>query len=244
VEDAKKPLKKIIISNIVILGMVSLFTDISTEMIYPILPIYLTAILGASPAIIGIIEGIAESLASILKLFSGIIADKYNNKKQLTFIGYGSSILNKIIILFSVSWAGVLVARIVDRFGKGIRTAPRDALIAESAEENKLGKAYGLHKTLDLLGASIGILLAFFLMTFSSDNYKLLFVVSIIPAVIGTFFIIFVKDKRIKKEVKKLNFKWKELDKRLKLFLIIIFIFTLRKFIKCFYLAPSQCSRI
>lgn len=196
-------------------------------MIYPVLPIYLSSVLGATPTIIGIIEGIAESLASILKLFSGIIADKYNNKKKLTFIGYGSSILNKIVLLFSTTWVGVLFARIVDRFGKGIRTAPRDALVAESAKDGKLGKTFGIHKMLDLLGASIGILLSFFILTLSSDNYKMLFIISIIPAIIGTLFICFVKDDSSKKEVKKINFKWKALDKKLKLFLIIIFIFTL-----------------
>jgi len=126
-------------------------------MVYPILPLYLTSVFGASPAIIGAIEGIAESLASILKLVSGMIADKYDNKKQLAFVGYLSSFFNKIIILLSASWGGILLARIVDRFGKGIHMAPRDALVAESARNGELGKAYGLHKAFDMLEASIGI---------------------------------------------------------------------------------------
>lgn len=220
-------MKKVIWSNAVILGLVSCFTDIGTEMIYPVLPIYLSSVLGATPTVIGIIEGIAESLASILKLFSGMIADKYNNKKQLAFIGYGSSILNKIAILFSTTWVGVLFARVIDRFGKGIRTAPRDALVAESAEDGKLGRTFGIHKMLDLLGASIGILLAFLILTLNTDNYRTLFIISIIPAMIGTFFICLVKDSGKRKEVKRIDFKWKALDKKLKLFLIIVFIFTL-----------------
>ena len=212
--------------NVVLLGLVSFFTDISTEMIYPILPLYLSSVMGASSTIIGIIEGIAESLASIVKLFSGMAADKYGKKKRLIFLGYSSSVANKIIILLSTTWAGVLAARIIDRFGKGIRTAPRDALIAESADKSNLGKAYGLHKGLDLLGTAVGILLAYIILTMNENDFKKVFLYSLIPAVIGVLCIFFVKDA--KKTIKKMpSFNWKTLDKRLKLFLIFIFIFTL-----------------
>jgi len=219
--------KTFIASNIILLGLVSLFTDISAEMVYPILPIYLSSVMGATPTIIGIIEGIAESLASIIKLFSGIFADKYGNKKRLAFIGYSSSLLNKIIIIFSATWTGVLLARIVDRFGKGIRTAPRDALIAEAADKEKLGKAFGLHKGLDLLGTAIGILLAYFILSQNEGDYKKIFIFSLIPALIGIIIIAFVKDNKEKLAKKIVSFKWKTLDKRLKLFLVFIFIFTL-----------------
>jgi MFS family permease len=227
-------------SNIILLGLVSLFTDISTEMVYPILPLYLSTVMGAGPAIIGIIEGIAESLASIIKLFSGIAADKYGNKKRIAFAGYASSFINKIIIIFSVTWTGVLVARIIDRFGKGIRTAPRDALIAESATETGRGKAYGLHKGLDLLGTAIGILLAWLILsgfifagglnfggTNTADRYKTIFIISMIPAIIGLVILAFVKDKKIERAGKALAFNWKSLGTRLKMFLVFIFIFTL-----------------
>jgi len=219
--------KAFIASNIVLLGLVSFFTDISTEMVYPILPLYLSSVMGATPTIIGIIEGIAESLASILKLFSGIAADKYGNKKRMAFLGYSSSLLNKIIILFSSTWAGVLLARIVDRFGKGIRTAPRDALIAEAANKSELGKAYGLHKGLDLLGTAVGILLAYIILSLNSNNYRKIFLYSLIPAILGIICILFVKDNKEKLSKKIIAFNWKSLDKRLKLFLIFIFVFTL-----------------
>ncbi len=219
--------KKFIFSNIVLLGLVSFFTDISTEMVYPILPLYLSSVIGATPAIIGIIEGIAESLSSILKLFSGIIADRYGNKKQLAFLGYSASIFNKIIILFSVTWVGVLFARIIDRFGKGVRTAPRDALIAESAEKNKLGRAYGLHKAMDMLGSAAGILLAYFFMAAKENGYRNIFIFSLIPALIGPLFIIGVKDAKKEIDKKALSFRWRNLDKQLRLFLIFVFIFTL-----------------
>jgi MFS family permease len=217
-------------SNIILLGLVSLFTDISTQMVYPILPLYLSAVMGAGPAIIGIIEGIAESLASIVKLFSGIAADKYGNKKHLAIFGYASSTINKIIILFASTWTGVLIARIIDRFGKGIRTAPRDAIIAESAEKSKLGKAYGLHKGMDLLGTAIGIFLAWLILasTVNSDNqYKTIFLYSLIPAFIGLVFLFFIKEKKQEVVKKKIEFNWKNLDTRLKLFMVFIFLFTL-----------------
>ena len=220
--------KRFVISNIVILGLVSFFTDIGTEMVYPILPLYLTSVLGASPAVIGVIEGIAESLASILKLYSGMIADKYNNKKQLAFIGYSASFFNKVIILFSGTWGGILLARVVDRFGKGIRVAPRDALVAESAQSGGLGSAYGLHKAFDMMGASIGILLAFLLMTsYGSGGFKKIFIISMIPAVIGPLCVLFVKSGEKRPSPKKLDMKWKSLDGRMRWFLIITFIFTL-----------------
>ena len=149
--------KKIVISNIVLLGIISLFIDMSTEMVYPLIPLYLTAALGATPAIVGIIEGIAESIASTLKVFSGYIGDVRHHKKRLVFAGYSSSVLYKIFLLLSASWVGVLVARIIDRTGKGIRTAPRDALVAQSSEKKKLGGSFGMLKMMAWNGTKNGI---------------------------------------------------------------------------------------
>jgi MFS family permease len=219
--------KAFVASNIVLLGLVSFFTDISTEMVYPILPLYLSSIMGATPTIIGVIEGVAESLASVIKLFSGIIADKYGNKKRLAFLGYSSSVLNKIVILLSTTWTGVLFARIIDRFGKGIRTAPRDALIAESSNKSQLGKAFGLHKGMDLLGTAIGILLAYLILSKNENDYSKIFLFSLIPAIIGVICIIFVKDNKKKISKKTISFRWKTLDGKLRLFFVFIFIFTL-----------------
>jgi MFS family permease len=229
-------------SNIVLLGLVSFFTDISTEMVYPILPLYLSSVLGATPTIIGIIEGIAESLASVIKLFSGLIADKYGNKKRLAFFGYSSSLINKLVIIFSASWTGVLAARVIDRFGKGIRTAPRDALIAESSGKSHLGRSYGLHKGLDLLGTAVGILLAFIILTKYESDYKRIFLYSIFPALIGLIFILFIKEKS--QEIKRhaLAFNWKTIDRRLKLFLIFIFIFTLGNSSNAFIILRAKAA--
>jgi len=215
--------------NIIILGITSLLTDISSEMVYPILPIYLVNRLGASPAILGLIEGIAESLASLLKVFSGYFSDKAKSRKPFTIFGYSSSALGKIFLYASNSWPMVLVSRIIDRFGKGVRTAPRDALIADSAHTNKKGAAFGLHRAMDSLGATIGVLLAYFLIVSYKDEFKTVFLLSLIPAFLGVVFLFLVKEKKseIKSAPGKIKFQWRALDKRLKLFLIFTFIFTL-----------------
>jgi len=150
-------------SNIVLIGLVSFFVDISTEMVYPIIPLYLTGTFGATPAIVGLVEGIAESLASLLKVLGGYLSDRYKKKKRIAFIGYSTSLLYKIALVLSASWWGILAARVIDRLGKGIRTSPRDLLVAESSDKNKLGSSFGLHKALDMAGSAIGILLAYVL---------------------------------------------------------------------------------
>lgn len=146
--------------NIIFLGLISFFMDISSEMVYPIIPLYLTAAFGVTPALVGIIEGIAESTASLLKVFSGYITDKYNKKKPNAFMGYATGFLYKLALLFATSWMGILVARVADRLGKGIRTTPRDVMVKESAESGGTGKAFGIHKALDMVGSAIGILLS------------------------------------------------------------------------------------
>lgn len=231
-EEKNKHLKNGI-TNVIILGLISCFADISTEMVYPIIPLYLTTVLGTTPVIVGIIEGIAESLASLLKVFSGYISDKYKNKKKIAFLGYSTGLIYKVALLLSNTWFGILIARIIDRFGKGIRTAPRDVMVAESSEGKKLGKTFGIHKALDMLGSAIGILIAFFILNFMGDQietYRIIFIFSIIPIIIALFLFKFVEEKKTeKKEFVKEKF-WKnisKLDNQLKLYLFVIFLFTL-----------------
>ncbi|HEY5554768.1 MAG TPA: MFS transporter, partial [Cellulomonas sp.] len=135
-------MRRIAPSNVVLIGLTSMFVDLSTEMVYPIVPLFLTATLGATPMVVGVIEGIAESLASLLKAFSGYIGDVRQHRKRLTFLGYSGSVVYKVLLLVAASWGGVLIARVVDRVGKGIRTAPRDALIAQSSDPKKLGGSF------------------------------------------------------------------------------------------------------
>ena len=183
--------------NIIALGLVSFFSDISAEMVYPIIPLYLTSVFSVTPAIVGIIEGIAESVASLLKVFSGYITDKYKNKKQIAFAGYAAGLLYKIALIFAGSWGGILGARVIDRIGKGIRTSPRDVMVSESADKNHMGKAFGIHKALDMAGSAIGIFVAYYILKnySSAFNYKYFFLLSIIPAVLGLMMFFFIKEK-------------------------------------------------
>jgi MFS family permease len=215
--------------NIILLGITSLLTDISSEMVYPILPLYLVTVLGAGPAVLGLIEGIAESTASLIKVFSGYFSDRIKSRKPFTIVGYVSSTAGKFFLYISINWWYVLAGRTVDRFGKGIRTAPRDALIADQARADKRGAAFGLHRAMDTLGASIGVLLAYFLVTQYKGNFKNIFMFSLIPAAAGVFFLFFVREtkKAVSLKHTKIQFKWQALDRRLKFFLILTFIFTL-----------------
>jgi len=228
--------------NIILLGITSLLTDISSEMVYPILPVYLVVTLGVSPAILGLIEGIAESLASLLKVFSGYFSDKIRLRKPFTILGYGASAVGKLLLYVSTSWGYVLFSRIVDRFGKGVRTAPRDALIADSSPEGKRGASFGLHRAMDTTGAAIGVLCVYFLITHYKGEFKDVFFLSIIPAILGVFFLFLIKEKRVAPYVKakKFEFKWGKLDKRLKLFLIFTFVFTLGNSSNQFLLLRAQ----
>lgn len=215
--------------NIILLGITSLLTDISSEMVYPILPTYLINVLGAGPAILGFVEGIAESLASLVKVFSGYFSDKIRFRMPFTIFGYAGSMIGKFFLFIATNWVYVLAGRVIDRFGKGIRTAPRDALIADSATANKRGAAFGLHRAMDTLGATIGVTLAYILITRFNGGLKNIFLFSLIPAFLGVTFLFLVKEKRKNTEVpkEKLEFRWQTLDKRLKLFLIFTFLFTL-----------------
>jgi len=225
--------------NILLLGLVSFLTDVSTEMIYPLIPLYLVSVLGATPAAVGLIEGIAESLASLLKVFSGAVSDRLARRKPLALLGYGLSAFAKIPIIAAVSWAWVLWGRVGDRFGKGVRTAPRDALIAESAREGAMGSAFGLHRLLDTLGAVLGVTLAYYFFTRCGD-YRSVFVWSLVPAFAGTAAILLVREAKRRRPAPPPGEKplmaswpgrvlagWRDLDCRLKKFLAVVFLFAL-----------------
>lgn len=232
-------MKKKIASNIVLLGLVSLFVDMSTEMVYPLIPMYLTAVLGASPAIVGLIEGIAESVASLLKVFSGYLGDVRHNKKQLAFVGYSASVVYKILLMVSSSWLGVLVARVVDRTGKGIRTAPRDALVAEAGGK-KLGSSFGLHKMLDMAGSTLGVILAYLFVT-GGVGFHSAFLYSVIPAVIGIGIILAVREEKGGGTAgEKLSLKGLKLNGRLILYLSTLFVFCLGNSSNAFLLLKAR----
>jgi len=225
--------------NLILLGLVSLFVDMSTEMVYPILPLFLVAI-GTAPYLIGIIEGVTEGIAAFLRTFAGYITDKYNAKKPFAITGYSASVLYKAGLLLSTTWVGVFVSKIVDRTGKGLRTAPRDSLIAESGCK-KLGGSFGLHKMFDTLGAAVGVLLAYFILT-TDFEFKAVIALSMIPAAIGVFILFFVKEQKkvfTQKDpaAPKQNVK---LNKKLIAYLIVVLVFGLGKSSEAFLLLKAQ----
>jgi len=178
-------------SVIFVAGLVSLLTDFSSEMIVPILPLFLTSVLHVSVTDIGVIEGIAESTASVLKLFSGWISDHMGRRKPLMILGYGLSNLTKPLFALSNTWGQVLTIRFADRFGKGVRGAPRDALIADVATKEQRGKAFGFHRALDTIGAALGPLTAFAILALFHGNYRTVFWVSAIPGILAVMLLIF-----------------------------------------------------
>lgn len=217
--------------NVYLLGIVSFFCDVSTDMVYPLIPLYLTAAFGATPVLVGFIEGLSESLAALLKVFSGYISDNGKSKKAIAFGGYAGAVVYKLALIFATSWLGILAARVIDKIGKGIRTAPRDVLVSESADAGNAGKAYGIHKAFDMAGSAVGILLAFILMRSVNGviNYKLIFFVSLFPAIIGLFALLKVKETKASVQIKREPF-WtnvSKLSRELKLYLLISFVFTL-----------------
>lgn len=231
--------------NVILLGLVSFFSDISAEMVYPIIPLYLTSAFGATPALIGLIEGIAESLASLLKVFSGYITDKWGKKKPIAFVGYATGLVYKIALIFAGSWGGILGARVIDRVGKGIRTAPRDVMVCDSADGNNLGKAFGVHKALDMAGSAVGIFLSYLLLQNAANTaaYKELFSISIIPAILGLLMFLFIKEKRTHVAMNKREPFWqniKKLDGQLKLYLFVALLFTLGNSSNAFLLLRAK----
>ncbi len=216
--------------NILILGLVSLFTDLSSQMVFPLIPLFLTSVLGAGATIVGFVEGAAETAASLLKVFSGYWSDKIERRKPFVLIGYGLSSLMKPLFAFSSVWQMVFGIRIAERIGKGIRTAPRDVIIADSSDAKVRGKAYGIHRFMDGIGSVFGALLAFALLPLL--GFRKVFLVAFIPAAIAVVLILFVKEKtqRPAPKPESLEISMKALTPSLKYFIGIATLFTLGHF--------------
>ena len=174
------------------LGLVSLLMDVSTEMIHALLPLYLVTVLGTSMLTVGVIEGVAEATASIVKIFSGALSDKLGKRKLLAALGYGLAAFTKPIFPLASGIGWLMAAHFIDRVGKGIRGAPRDALIADIAPHDLRGASFGLRQTLDTIGAFLGPLLAIGLMFLAANNFTLVFWIAVIPAFLSFAVIVFV----------------------------------------------------
>jgi len=205
--------------NVLVLGIVSLFADMSTEMIYPLIPLFLVSALGATFIDVGLIEGVAESTASILKIVSGYLSDRFGKRKSLVYSGYAIAAIAKPLLAFTTAWQQVLAIRFVDRLGKGIRDSARDAIISESKSLG-VGRSFGFQRSLDTLGAVIGPLIAIAL--FGILSFRGLFLLAFIPGILATALVIFfVKETAVgprRKQLYKVSFR--SFDANFRVFLL------------------------
>ena len=210
-----------------VLGVASLLTDMSSEMIFPLFPIFTVQVLGAAPAAFGLIEGLAESAGSMLKVFSGWWSDHIGRRKPLILVGYGLSTVAKPFLAFAGVWTHALGVRVTDRVGKGIRTSPRDALIADSCAPRVRGKAFGLHRAMDTTGAILGPALAFLLLLFI--GVRDIFLIATVPAVLAVIILVlFVREVR-GQPTPKLSFRigLGSLGSRFRRYLAVVALFSL-----------------
>jgi MFS family permease len=213
--------------NILFTGLTSFLTDTSVKMVYSVMPMFLMSI-GASKTSLALIEGVAESTASLVKALSGFWSDKIGKNKPFMLIGYGFSALIIPLYTFVVSPVQVLYLRFIERFGKGIRTAPRDSLIAGSVINGETGRSFGLQKTMDNSGAVVGPLLAFALLSLIPGNYRLIFLVAGFPSILAIFVIIFgIREAKKSKHELFTRFHFKDFPSKYYFFLGIVFVFTL-----------------
>jgi MFS family permease len=244
--DAKSPsssgLLKGVGPNVLVLGAVSFFTDVASEMIVPVLPIFLITVLGAPMAAVGFIEGVAESTASILRVFAGWIADRTGRRKPLIVLGYTLANLVKPLLALTTAWPQVLVIRFADRFGKGIRGSPRDALIADSTLPDYRGRAFGFHRSLDTAGAAIGPLLAAALLAVGGQDPRLVFWAASVPGLIAVIIVVgLVRDRPIAPSQRAApSLRWTDLGRPFALFTAVTTLFALGNSSDAFLILRAQ----
>lgn len=226
--------------NVVILSIASMLAYISKEMVYPILPLYLSITLGFTPAFIGLIEGVTKSISSIVKFYSGYFSDKKQRRKIFVIIGFLGDFIHKLLLFLSTSWVWIIGAKTIEKLGKAVRTAPRDAIMAESITDNRKGKIFGIQRTFDKLGAVIGIVISFLLITmFTITDYKSIFLISTIPVGIGVILLFFLKQEGARGIV---NIDFKKFNFSMKIFFIAVFISSLGNSTKAFLLLKASDS--
>lgn len=228
--------------NVLVAGFVSFFMDVSSEMIYPLVPLFLANVLGVNKSLIGLIEGIAEATASILKVFSGWLSDRLGRRKILMTLGYGISGLSRPIMATAAGWQQIFASRFVDRLGKGIRTAPRDVIIVESTPKTHLARAFSFHRSMDVMGAVVGPALALLFLHVFSGDYRRVFWVSLIPACVAVCLIIFFIQEKggggPQAEIPKLTLS--RFDWKVGFFIIIATLFSLGNSSNVFLVLKAQ----
>ena len=228
-------------STVWLIGLISLCNDSASEMLYPLLPLYLSTVLMSGPKTLGIIEGIAEAVASLLKLVSGVIVDRTRTAKPWIVVGYLLAGIGRPLVAFSTSWSGVLLIRVADRIGKGLRTSPRDALLAEAAGTEHRGLAYGLHRAMDNTGAVIGPLLAALLLGLHVP-LRDIFLWAIIPGVITLGLALAIREPAVLAPKTRVPFNWRmqDLPPRFKWYLLVVTLFSLGNSSNMFLLLRAQ----
>jgi MFS family permease len=222
--------------NIWVVTVTSFLTDVSSEMIFNLVPLFLANVLKAGTAVIGLIDGLAETTASLMKIYTGALSDRLGQRKWLTVLGYAISTVSKPFLYITNTWGGVLGVRVADRFGKGVRTAPRDALVADSIDEKQRGLAFGLHRAGDTAGAFLGILIAAVIVWLTErgaadltrSTFQILVLASIVPAVLAVLILALgVKETGVRSQSKVPVLSLKGMDTRFKLFMLVLVLFTL-----------------
>ena len=230
--------------NLFLLGLVSLFTDLSSQMVFPLIPLYLVSVLGAGASVVGICEGAAETTASLIKVFSGHWSDRVKRRKPFVLIGYSFSAITKPLFALAKVWPLVLAIRVLERIGKGVRSAPRDAMVAESVDQSVRGKAYGFHRAMDGLGSVLGALLAFILLSVTNSNYTQIFLLAGIPGIAAVLFVLFVKEPKVteKQRIKETSMRvsFKALPTNLRLLIVAASVFYLGHFGYAFLLLRAK----
>ena len=213
--------------NIYAMGLVSFFTDLSSQMIYPLIPEFLTSI-GASKSLVGLIEGVADGTAALVRVIGGFLSDKFRKRRLFVFIGYGLSTLSKPFLFFAHHWGLVLIVRFLDRAGKGIRVPARDALVCDSVEPSRKGYAFGFHRGMDRLGGAGGPLLAMLVLSQTHGSLRMVFLLSVIPAAIAVMLIGKVREiAPVSQLVERTRSAQKTLGRSFTLFVISVVVFTL-----------------
>lgn len=217
--------------NVFWLGLVSLINDFSSEMVYSVMPAFLTIVLGAPPVFIGFIEGFADALASVLKIYFGWFSDKIGKRKILAVFGYGLSTATRWFLALVANFWQVFIWRAIDRIGKGLRDSPRDALLSESVGDRERAKSFGYHRAMDTIGGTLGPLLAIFLLPMIAYDYRLLFKIGFIVGILSVLTFVFVKDVKIKRESTELflpfRFAFRNFNHEFKMYILSVFIFGL-----------------
>lgn len=235
--------------NVIALSLTSFLTDASNNMIFPLMALFLDNVLGVKPSLIGLVEGVVECAASLLKMLSGWLSDRLGGRKVLIVGGYWTSTLAKALLVLAGSWWFVLLARFIDRVGKGLRAAPAQALVADASRSQEVGRAFGFYKMMDVAGGLVGLLASAGIvylvqgdhLLLARNTYQILVLAGIVPALLGAMLVLlFLRERRRPRSAPSPGLGWSGFDVRFRLFLVITFLFTLGNFSDAFLALRAQ----